>query len=78
MQSRLGARSGLLGVPVRDNHPPPAACGPTEEETMPRPDRQRAHLIEKVTVKEAKSHKKKTGKKTKRWKKWIDRYKPAE
>ena len=45
---------------------------------MSRPDRQRGHLLEKVASKQSRSHKKKAGKKTKRWKKWIERYKPAE
>jgi hypothetical protein len=52
---------------------------PTHEEgTMHRPTRQRATLLEKVAAKQARSHKKKTGKRTKRWKKWIEQYKPAE
>ena len=45
---------------------------------MNRPERQRASLLEKLATKEARSHKKKTGKRTKRWKKWLERYKPAE
>jgi len=45
---------------------------------MSRPTRQREHLIEKVAAKATLSHKKKAGKRTKRWKKWIEQYKPAE
>jgi hypothetical protein len=45
---------------------------------MHRPTRQRASLLEKVAAKQARSHKKKTGKRTKRWKKWLEQYKPAE
>jgi len=45
---------------------------------MQRPTRQRQHLLEKVAEKSARSHKKKPGKRTKRWKKWLEQYKPAE
>ena len=44
---------------------------------MNRPTRKRTHLLEKISLKESQSHKK-PGKRTKRWKKWIEQYKPAE
>jgi hypothetical protein len=44
---------------------------------MNRPERQRNHLLEKVALKETRSHKK-PGKRTKRWRKWLEAHKPAE
>ena len=41
---------------------------------MSRPARQHAHLVEKVAAKESVSLKK-PGKRTKRWKKWVEHYK---
>ena len=41
---------------------------------MNRPSRQHNHLVEKVSLKESRSLKK-PGKRTKRWRKWIERYK---
>jgi hypothetical protein len=41
---------------------------------MDRPKRQLAHLTEKVALKESRSLKK-PGKRTKRWRKWVERYK---
>lgn len=42
-----------------------------------RPERQRTHLVQKIALKESISLKK-PGKRTKRWKKWADKYKPTE
>lgn len=42
-----------------------------------RPERQRTHLLLKIASKESISLKK-PGKRTKRWKKWADKYKPTE
>jgi hypothetical protein len=42
---------------------------------MNRPQRQHAHLTEKIATKAARSHKK-AGKRAKRWKKWFEQYKP--
>jgi hypothetical protein len=42
---------------------------------MDRPKRQLTHLAEKVALKQSRSLKK-PGKRTKRWRKWIERYKP--
>ncbi|MBK8258736.1 MAG: hypothetical protein IPK82_39530 [Polyangiaceae bacterium] len=44
---------------------------------MSRPERQRAHLLEKISLKETIALKK-PGKRTRRWKKWADKYKPTE
>jgi len=41
---------------------------------MDRPARQRTHLLEKIKLKESRSLKK-PGKRTKRWRKWADKYK---
>lgn len=41
-----------------------------------RPERQRAHLLEKIALKQSISLKK-PGKRTKRWKKWAAKYAPA-
>ena len=41
---------------------------------MPRPSRQLTNLSAKIAEKESRSHKK-PGKRTKRWRKWLDRYK---
>jgi hypothetical protein len=43
---------------------------------MHRPTRQHQNLVAKVTTKKARSHKKKPGRKTKRWNKWIAAYAP--
>lgn len=44
---------------------------------MNRPARQRKHLIEKLASKESRSTgKRKAGKRAKRWRKWIETYKP--
>jgi hypothetical protein len=51
--------------------------GSTSMRRVNRPDRQRAHLLEKISLKQSISLKK-PGKRTKRWKKWADKYKPAE
>ena len=42
---------------------------------MERPKRQYKLLEEKVALKQSVSHKK-PGKRTKRWRKWLERYKP--
>lgn len=42
-----------------------------------RPDRQRTHLLEKISLKQSIALKK-PGKRTKRWKKWAEKYKPAD
>jgi hypothetical protein len=44
---------------------------------MNRPERQRNRLLEKVALKETRSHKK-AGSRTKRWRKWINAYKPVD
>jgi len=41
---------------------------------MNRPTRKRTHLLEKISLKETRSHKK-PGKRTKRWKKFAEGYK---
>jgi hypothetical protein len=41
---------------------------------MNRPTRKLAHLVEKVSLKQARSPNK-AGRRTKRWKKWIETYK---
>jgi hypothetical protein len=41
---------------------------------MYRPERQRNNLVQKVAEKESRSHKK-PGRRTKRWRKWLERYK---
>ncbi|HVY47638.1 MAG TPA: hypothetical protein VHB21_17230 [Minicystis sp.] len=43
---------------------------------MHRPTRQHATLAQKIAEKEARSHKKKPGKKAKRYKKWAATYQP--
>jgi hypothetical protein len=43
---------------------------------MNRPTRQRTHLLEKIKLKESISHKK-SGKKAKRWRKWVESYKAS-
>lgn len=40
-----------------------------------RPARKHAHLAEKVAEKQSRSHKK-PGKRTKRWRKWLESYQP--
>jgi hypothetical protein len=42
-----------------------------------RPEHQRAHLLEKISLKQSISLKK-PGKRTKRWKKWAEKYKPTD
>jgi hypothetical protein len=42
-----------------------------------RPERKRTHLLEKIALKQSISLDK-PGKRTKRWKKWADKYKPSE
>jgi hypothetical protein len=42
---------------------------------MYRPLRQREHLAEKVALKESRARGRKLGSRTKRWRKWLDRYK---
>ena len=42
---------------------------------MNRPTRQRNHLIEKVAAKVSREKGQKAGKRTKRWRKWIESYK---
>jgi hypothetical protein len=44
---------------------------------MNRPTRQRTHLLEKITEKEARAQSvgRKPGKRIKRWKKWTEAYK---
>jgi hypothetical protein len=42
-----------------------------------RPEKLRTHLLEKIATKQSIALKK-PGKRTKRWKKWADQYKPAE
>ena len=42
---------------------------------MNRPERQRAHVLEKISLKQSISLKK-PGKRTKRWRKWVAAYKP--
>ncbi len=44
---------------------------------MTRPERQLAHMLEKIALKETISHKT-PGKRTKRWKKAAEKYKAAE
>ncbi len=49
----------------------------TSMRAVNRPERQRAHILEKISLKQSISLKK-PGKRTKRWKKWADKYKPAD
>ena len=44
---------------------------------MNRPERQRTHVLEKIALKQSISLKK-PGKRTNRWKKWAEKYKPAD
>ena len=41
---------------------------------MNRPTRKRAHLLEKISLKESRSHKK-AGKRTRRWRKFAESFK---
>ena len=45
--------------------------------TMNRPTHKYDNLLEKIAIKESRSHKK-PGKRTKRWRKWADKYKPVD
>jgi hypothetical protein len=51
--------------------------GSTSMRRVNRPERQRTHLLQKISLKETIALKK-PGKRTKRWKKWADKYKPTE
>ncbi|MEZ4294733.1 MAG: hypothetical protein R3B70_07130 [Polyangiaceae bacterium] len=44
---------------------------------MTRPERKRAHLLEKIALKQSIALKK-PGRRTRRWKRWAETYKPAD
>lgn len=52
------------------------AAASTSMRRVKRPERKRTHLLEKIELKKTISLKK-PGRRTKRWKKWAEKYKEA-